>query len=75
MKSHSFALTYRKVASSRLSRLVAHFWIFRLLMKGEIWYLFTVTFGQKSPKLNSRPVYYTAHNFTAKSLQKSAKVM
>ena len=24
---------YRKVASSRLSRLVAHFWIFRLLMK------------------------------------------
>ena len=27
---------YRKVASSRLSRLVAHFWIFRLLMKGEI---------------------------------------
>ena len=27
--------TYRKVASSRLSRLVAHFWIFRLLMKAK----------------------------------------
>ena len=26
---------YRKVASSRLSRLVAHFWIFRLLIKGK----------------------------------------
>ena len=26
---------YRKVASSRLSRLIAHFWIFRLLMKGK----------------------------------------
>jgi hypothetical protein len=26
---------YRKVVSSRLSRLVAHFWIFRLLMKGK----------------------------------------
>ena len=30
-----YFLTYRKVASSRLSRLVAHFWIFRLLMKGK----------------------------------------
>ena len=28
-------ITYRKVASSRLPRLVAHFWIFRLLMKGK----------------------------------------
>ena len=28
-------LTYRKVASSRLSRLVAHFLIFRRLMKGK----------------------------------------
>ena len=28
-------LAYRKVASSSLSRLVAHFWIFRLFMKGK----------------------------------------
>ena len=28
-------LTYRKVASSRLSRLVAHLRIFRLFMKGK----------------------------------------
>ena len=40
---------YRKVASSRLSRLVAHFWIFRLLMKGK--------FDAYVLKLNSRPVY------------------
>ena len=26
---------YRKVASSSLSRLVAHFWVFRLFMKGK----------------------------------------
>ena len=26
---------YRKVASSRLTRLIAHFWIFGLLMKGK----------------------------------------
>ena len=28
-------IKYRKVARSRLSRLVAHFWIFRLLMRGK----------------------------------------
>ena len=27
--------TYCKVASSSLSRLVAHFWVFRLFMKGK----------------------------------------
>ena len=27
---------YRKVANSSLSRLVAHFWIFRLFMKGKL---------------------------------------
>ena len=32
--------------------------IFRLFMKGKFdTYLCTVTFGSKSPKLNSRPVY------------------
>ena len=31
-----FRCTYRKVASSRLSRLVAHLRIFRLFMKGKI---------------------------------------
>ena len=30
-----FLNTYRKVASSSLSRLVAHFWIFRQIMKGK----------------------------------------
>ena len=34
-KLHKMAFIYRKVASSRLSRLGAHFWIFRLLMKGK----------------------------------------
>ena len=31
----SYGSTYRKVTNSRLSRLVAHFWIFRLFMKGK----------------------------------------
>ena len=44
---------YRKVASSSLSRLVAQAY------EGEIWCLCTVTFGQKVPKLNCRPVYYS----------------
>ena len=49
---------YRKVASSRLSRLVAHPSIFRLFMKGKFdAYVSTVTFVTKSSKLNSRPVY------------------
>ena len=48
---------YRKVASSRLPRLVAHLRIFRLLMKGKFdAYVLCVTFGHKSSKLNSRPV-------------------
>ena len=45
-------INYRKVASSRLSQLVAHFWIFRLFMKEKFY-----AFGPKSLKLNSRPVY------------------
>ena len=46
--------TYRKVASSRPSQLVAHFQIFRRLMKGKIdAYGLCVTFGQKVPKFNS----------------------
>ena len=49
--------TYRKVASSRLSRLVAHSRIFQIVYEGEIWCLFTVSFGQKSSKFDSRPVY------------------
>ena len=50
--------TYPKVASSSMSRLVAHFQIFRRLMKGKFdAYVVCVTFGQKVPKLNSRPVY------------------
>ena len=51
-------ITYRKVASSRLSRLVAHFHIFRLFMKGKFdTYACTMTFGPKGQKLKSRPVY------------------
>ena len=46
---------YRKVASSRLSWLVAHF---QTVYEGEFLCLCTVTFGQKGPKLNSRPVYW-----------------
>ena len=46
-------LVYHKVASSRLSQLVTHSRIFRL----GIWCLWTVTYGQNSSKLNSRPVY------------------
>ena len=49
----SLKFEYRKVASSRLSWLVAHSRIFRLF----IWSLCNVTFGQRSSKLNSRPVY------------------
>ena len=41
--------TYRKVPSSSLSRLVAHFQIFRRLMKEK--FDACVTFGQKVPKL------------------------
>ena len=44
--------------SRSTSGLVAHLRIFRLLTyEGEIWSLFSVTFGQKSSKLNSRPVF------------------
>ena len=45
-------LEYHKVTSSRLSQLAAHARIFRLFMKGKF-----DAFGQKSSKLNSRPVY------------------
>ena len=46
--------SYRKVASSSLSWLVAHF---QKAYEGVIWWLCTVNFGQKVPQLNSRPVY------------------
>ena len=48
---------YRKVASSSLSRLVAHFQIFRRLVKGKCYAYAAVTFNQKVSKLNSRTVY------------------
>ena len=49
---------YRKVARSRLSRLVAHVRVFRPFMNEKFdAYQKTVTFGQNSSKLNSRPVY------------------
>ena len=38
-------------------QLVAHFWFFRLFMKGKFDAYVSGTFGQKSSKLNSRPVY------------------
>ena len=53
IKSNSLH-TYRKVASSRLSRLVAHF---QTVYEEEFWCLCTVTFGRNGPKLNSRLVY------------------
>ena len=43
---------YRKVASSRMSRFVAHFHISRLIMKGNF-----DAYVKYGPKLNSRPVY------------------
>ena len=46
---------YRKVASSRLSRLVARSVIFRLFMKGN--FDAYVQNGQNGQKLNNRPVY------------------
>ena len=46
--------TYRKVASSRLSRT---FKDFQNVYEGKIWCLCTVTFDQKISKLNSRSVY------------------
>ena len=47
---------YHKVAISRL--LVSSiFKDFQTIYEGEIWRLCTVTFGPKSLKLNSRPVY------------------
>ena len=45
---------YRKVANNSLSWLVAHF---QKAYKEEIWCLCTLTFDQKVPKLDSRPVY------------------
>ena len=44
-------ILYRKVASS------STFFDFQKAYEGEIWCLCTVTFDQKVPKLNSRPVY------------------
>ena len=60
---------YHKIASSRLSRFVAHSWIFRLY-EVEIWCLCTVTFGQKSLKLNSRPFYCSQLYITSNQTNK-----
>ena len=59
MRKISSHCKYRKVANTRLSWLVAHLRIFILFLKGEIWQLWTVIFGQKISKLNSRLVYYS----------------
>ena len=56
---------YHKVASSRLSWLVAH----PTVHVGEIWCLCTVTFCPKSSKLNSRPVYCSRLYGNLKELQ------
>ena len=37
MSLTSYINVYRKVASSSLSRLVAHFWVFRLFMQGKFY--------------------------------------
>ena len=47
-------LTVKSPTVACLSRLVARF---QKAYEGEIWCLCTLTFGQKVPKLNSRPVY------------------
>ena len=58
-QKYFYIAKYRKVASSRLSRLVANPRIFRKLMKGKFdAYVVTVTFGQKVPKLISRPTLW-----------------
>ena len=48
-----------KLDHCALSRLVAHLRIFRLFIKGKFvaYVICTVIFGQKSSKLNSRPIY------------------
>ena len=56
--SETYPTIYRKVASSRLSWLVAHFRIFRLFMKGKFHAYVLWPFGKKSSKLNSWQVYY-----------------
>ena len=48
---------YPKVASSRLSKVSSTFSDFQKAYEGDFWCWCTVTFGQKVPKLNSRPVY------------------
>ena len=54
---------HRKVPSSSLSWLIAQF---QKAYEGEIWCLY-VPFGQKVPKLNSRP---TAYNITVNKINK-----
>ena len=61
-------IKYNKDRSSRLSSLVAHQVVFRRLMKRNFdAYILCLTFGQKVPKLNSRPVYCSRlyGNYTA----------
>ena len=50
-------LKYYKVVSWSTSWLVAHPSIFKLFMTGKFDALCILTFDQKGPKLNSRPVY------------------
>ena len=53
----TWLLVYRKVASSRLSWLVAHPSIFRMFIMGEIWCSCTYCdLWSKFSKLNSRPI-------------------
>ena len=48
---------YHKAASRSTSWLVAQPRIFRLFMKGEIWWLCTVTFVEYGPELKKSPIY------------------
>ena len=66
---------YRKVASSSLSRLVAHFWIFRLFMKGKFDAYVLVTFDQKSSKLVSRSVFTCQGILVSSRFQKYLKIL
>ena len=52
-----YNMTYRKVASNSMSRLVAHLMIFRRLMKRKFDAYVVWPLAKKVPKLNSRPVY------------------
>ena len=50
---------YCKVVRRSTFRLVAHLKDFQTVCEGESWRLFTLTFGQKGPKLNNSLVYFS----------------